>query len=53
MKPRFISRLADLRARGRGKADEATEPPRDDGEEALAERREMIMGVQELGDTIV
>lgn len=53
MKPRFISRLADLTARGRGKADEREEPPRDEGEEALAERREMIRNVQELGDTIV
>lgn len=53
MKPRFISRLAEIRARGRGKADDSEEGSRDEGEEALAEKQEMIRGVQELSDTIV
>lgn len=53
MKPRFISRLSAFRAAGRGKAAGKDGSSRDEGEEALAEKREMIKGIQELGDTVV
>ena len=52
MKEGFLSRLSRL-ARGQGKPAEAQAERGDEGEEAKAERREMIKGVQELAETTV
>jgi CBS domain containing-hemolysin-like protein len=53
MKSRLIPRLAAIAFQRRGKDEAAEEPRRDEGEEAIAERREMIKGVQELHETTV
>jgi CBS domain containing-hemolysin-like protein len=57
MKTGIISRLARLTGRARGEdgalAPSKDEAIRDEGEEAIAERREMIKGVEELGETTV